>query len=371
MAANDAGGGPGEDMDFFEMLGIKTRNRMDEQRSQHIPDAEKPMVINFDLLKNQVAGGTIVVNTATTFPCYYMGHEPCHYAQDKERLCNELVQAKCEKSKVAKLSSVKNPFSSHVKCDADGIQFVLGTSGAATVNIDLSQVACVSLCPKKPGGALKVVAILCRSPRARENKKGVGELGMVLHMCRMKNNDAMWNFQRAFVDALKSKFPEYHKDAKGGKGDKPAAADKSPEKKKKKKKSKKGDDADDFPNAAAADDGEDEDGGDGNNGSLGNKGEDRRASIVVSPAEEISPVKATMPRAHRVFVKTKEEVLQRDTEIAQRIQREEETAYKTQAHTFDTDADLARALQEAEDAKLARQQQLSFDDEDPLSALPT
>jgi hypothetical protein len=89
-------------------------------------------VINFELLKNQMAGKTIgdplhltlldsclvpschlsvcrgpsftrslivltrtyalrwlaVVDKATTFPCYYMGHEPCHYSHDKEKLCN-------------------------------------------------------------------------------------------------------------------------------------------------------------------------------------------------------------------------------------------------------------------------------------------
>jgi len=271
------------------------------------------------------------------------------------------VQAKCEKSKIAKLSSVKNPFSSHVKCDKDGIQFTLGSSGSATVSIDLSQVACVSLCPKRPGGALKICAILCRSSRARENKKGVGELGMVLHMCRLKNSDAMWNFQRAFVDALKNKFPEYHKDGHSDKAEEKAKL----LQKKKRKSQKSKNNADDLPPPAPVDDsaegGDDEADDDAT--------EADKASAVMGPSEEIKPV-TKMPRAHRVFVKTKEEVLQRDNEIAMRIQREEEHAYQKQAHTFDADADLARALQEAEDAKIARQQQLSFDDVDPLSALP-
>eukprot|EP00035_Acanthoeca_spectabilis_P039197 m.59933 g.59933 ORF g.59933 m.59933 type:complete len:346 (+) comp9485_c0_seq3:1328-2365(+) len=344
-----ASSGKGDDedeVDFFEMLGMGTRNRMDEQRSSHVPDAEKPMVINFDLLKNQMAGKALVTDARTTFPCYYMGHEPCHYSHDKEKLCNELVHRKCEASKLAKLSSVKNPFSSHVRCDVEGIHFVLGSSGAATVNIELSQVACVSLCPKKPGGALKIVAILCRSPRARENKKGVGELGMVLHMCRLKNNDAMWNFQRAFVEALKMKFPEFHSKAAKANGNKAPAGSKS----------SGGDGAvDDTKKAPDDDELEDE--------------RDRSPSVILSPVEEIKATK--MPRAHRVFVKTQEEAAERDVAMAERLQREEEFALKTQAHTLDADAQLAKELQEAEDAKMARQQSLSFDDVDPLSSMPT
>eukprot|EP00035_Acanthoeca_spectabilis_P039198 m.59951 g.59951 ORF g.59951 m.59951 type:complete len:51 (+) comp9485_c0_seq4:1328-1480(+) len=44
-----ASSGKGDDedeVDFFEMLGMGTRNRMDEQRSSHVPDAEKPMVLH-------------------------------------------------------------------------------------------------------------------------------------------------------------------------------------------------------------------------------------------------------------------------------------------------------------------------------------
>lgn len=243
---------------------------------------------------------------------------------------------------------------------------MLGSSGAATVNIELSQVACVSLCPKKPGGALKIVAILCRSPRARENKKGVwdtdshcrfprltvctasqvGELGMVLHMCRLKNNDAMWNFQRAFVEALKMKFPEFHSKAAKANGNKAPAGSKS----------SGGDGAvDDTKKAPDDDELEDE--------------RDRSPSVILSPVEEIKATK--MPRAHRVFVKTQEEAAERDVAMAERLQREEEFALKTQAHTLDADAQLAKELQEAEDAKMARQQSLSFDDVDPLSSMPT
>lgn len=332
-----------EEMDFFEMLGMKTRDRLDEQRSTHIPDAEKPMVLNLELLKNQLAGKAIIDDHATTFPCFYMGHVPCKYSADKEKMCNELVFEKCQSSKNSRLSSIKNPFQAQVKCDTDGVHFTIGSTGAVTVNIDLTQVACVSLCPKKPGGDLKIIAILCRSPKARDGKKGVGELGMVLHMCRLKTTNAMWNFQRAFVDALKEKFPEFHKP--GGKRASKKAADKS-------------------------------DGGSDENESAGaarapvksDAAAASNSSVLMSAGEEIKP-KTKMPRAHKVFVKSKEEILQRDEDMAARMQKLEEAKLQESTRAEDADAAFARQLQEAEDAAMARKESLSFDDLDPLNDL--
>ena len=33
---------------------------------------------------------------------------------------------------------------------------------------------------------------------------------MVIHMCRLKDTRTMWNFQAAFVNALRIAFPEHH-----------------------------------------------------------------------------------------------------------------------------------------------------------------
>ena len=66
--------------------------------------------------------------------------------------------------------------SNTVKVDPTGVEFTVGDSGHARVTIPLHQVACVSLCPKKKDGALKVVAILCRAAGAREGTKKTKKL---------------------------------------------------------------------------------------------------------------------------------------------------------------------------------------------------
>lgn len=172
----------------------------------------------------------------------------------------------------------------------------------------------------------------------------VGELGMVLHMCRLKSNDAMWNFQRAFVDALKQKFPEFH--SKPANADAEVGGAPSTPRGKPSGEDPSDDESDDVPE------------------------KERSRSVLLSPSGEIQPT-SKMPRAHRVFVKTQDQVMERDGQMAKRYQREEEAALHTHAHALDADAQFAKELQEAEDAKIARKQSLSFDDVDPLSVMPT
>jgi hypothetical protein len=96
-----------------------------------------------------------------------------------------------------------------------GVQFILGEAGAASVNIQLRDVACCALCPKRQGGALKIVAILARATGGRRGstaQKGgnlpAGELDLICHMFKLKDEATMWAFQQQFVVSLSQAFPK-------------------------------------------------------------------------------------------------------------------------------------------------------------------
>lgn len=320
------------DMDFFEMLNQAHTNRLEDQRSTVMP-TEKPMMLNFDLLKNQLSGEHIVTDTTTTFPCNYLGHSEAMLTDNKELLCNKAVWEACKGKSTTKQSA--NPWSNTVKVDPTGVEFTVGDSGHARVTIPLHQVACVSLCPKKKDGPLKVVAILCRAAAARDGKLRRGEMEMVVHMTRLKDTRTMWSFQAAFVNALRIAFPEHHPPAPEEATNKPDAPEP----------------------------------------------EELKAPVpapYVPPAvaKPVAPKEPTAPKAfiHKVFVKSKEQIEDDDAEMAEKLQRQEAIDAAAKKALEAADLLIIKALQEEEDVKFARASQASiqvnFDDDDGADGVP-
>eukprot|EP00041_Stephanoeca_diplocostata_P025358 m.660632 g.660632 ORF g.660632 m.660632 type:complete len:396 (-) comp22731_c0_seq7:2229-3416(-) len=362
-ATNSSGGGSGSaddggEVDFFELLNI-SNSRLDDQRSSYVPKADKAMVLNLDLLRNQMAGESLVTNNLKEFPCLYIGHEQCHLQKDKEALCNDIVSRKCAMTN-ASIKGRKDALSSVVKCTAEGIEFVLGSGGAASVRIPLEQVACVSLCSKKPGGQLKIVAVLCRSPLAREGKRGVGELGMVCHVCRLRDGKAMWEFQNAFVVALKERFPQHHKEV-----DPKAQYEKQQQKQREEEQKKrqaelarKNSDLKSPSIGTASPMAEKEQSADpyllSASRSQGANSDVSRLTGV--PSQITAP---SRPFVHKIYVKSQDQVSAEDKRFAEALQRSEEASFRNhQKHEIE-DAAMARMLQSEEDASLA--QRMSVD----------
>lgn len=306
--------------DFFEMLAKASTNRLEEQRSV-LEVQDKPLMLNFDLLKNQVTGDALIQDNHTTFQCNYIGHSDVSLIHDKEKLCNTAVWAKC-KGKSTK-SANANPFSNTVKVDATGVEFTVGEKGHARVVVPLHQVACVSLCPKKPHGPLKVVAILCRASHARDGVLAPGQKEMVIHMCRLKDTRVMWQFQSAFVKALRIAFPEHH----------PPSPTKFPSQQ---------------PRAP----------------------EPERPSEPIrtpeyEPVVEPQRVSPTKPKAfiHKVFVKSKEQIDADDTALAEELQRQEAIAAAQKKKQEAEDAAIVKALQ-AEENLVNSVGDIGLDDEE-------
>jgi len=184
-------------------------NRMEDQRST-LPVIEKPMEYDFELEKVRQIGLDSVVEDFTigTFKGDYLGNEEARYAEDKERICHDIVFERFAEAKLK--TSKSSPMVG--KMTETGMQFILGSGGAASVNIQLRDVACCALCPKKPGGKLKIVAILARAIGGRRNStRQAGqkkELDLICHMFKLSDEKTMWSFQQQFVDSLQKAFPK-------------------------------------------------------------------------------------------------------------------------------------------------------------------
>jgi len=191
------------------MIAAASDDRMEDQRST-LPVIEKPMEYDFELEKVRQIGLESVVEDFTigTFKGEYLGNEEAKYADDKEKICHDIVFSRFSeaKLKMAKSSPMVG------KMTATGMQFILGSGGAASVNIELRDVACCALCPKKTGGKLKIVAILARATGGRRGStKQAGsrkELDLICHMFKLKDEKTMWSFQQQFVDSLQKAFPK-------------------------------------------------------------------------------------------------------------------------------------------------------------------
>lgn len=88
-----------------------------------------------------------------------------------------------------------------------GIEFILGSGGAARFYVELKDIACVALSPKRKGAQLKLVSVLCRCPSRRigMGKKGARELDMICHVFRPVNAATMWDFYIAFEKLLQAR----------------------------------------------------------------------------------------------------------------------------------------------------------------------
>ena len=83
--------------------------------------------------------------TVGTFKGDYLGNEEARYADDKEKVCHDIVFARFSETKLK--TSKSSPMVG--KMTETGMQFILGSGGAASVNIQLRDVACCALCPKR------------------------------------------------------------------------------------------------------------------------------------------------------------------------------------------------------------------------------
>jgi len=195
------------DQDFFDMISEfqNSDGRMEEQRSE-MPVIEKPMVYNTELEKAKNIGVEHVVENYETYKGEYIGNAPCFYGNDKETICHQVVFAHFKDKKKINYSPMV------ARLNEEGITFIIGKSGGASVSIELRDVACCALCPTKPTQLkrLKVVAILARSAGGRRSSMGnkqVGELDLICHMFKLRDEPAMWYFQQQFVHSLNVAFP--------------------------------------------------------------------------------------------------------------------------------------------------------------------
>jgi hypothetical protein len=101
-----------------------------------------------------------------------------------------------------------------IATDSTAVTFFIGATGAARFDVPIKDIACVALSPKREGGQLKIVSVLCRAPQRRDsapNKKGAKRRGLELicHIWRPKDTASMWDFYIGFERLLQKKVQVY------------------------------------------------------------------------------------------------------------------------------------------------------------------